>query len=141
MSKLFLTLTLMVIATAINAQTIFGEWEYRNEDTGEISSIIEVYKKSGKAYAKIIEIADPDRRDNICVQCEGVNKDRPVLGMDILTGLSEDGDEWSGGEIIDPNKGFVYNCFIKLEEKDKLKIRGYIGISLFGRTVYWYRKQ
>ena len=60
--------------------------------------------------------------------------------MDILTGLEKDGDEWSGGEILDPKKGTVYKCFIQLKGKNKLKVRGYVGVSVFGRTVYWHRK-
>ncbi len=59
--------------------------------------------------------------------------------MIILDGLKEDGDEWSGGKILDPKNGNFYKCYIKLKDKTTLKLRGYIGISLFGRTEYWKR--
>jgi len=141
MKKLFLTLAVAFATMSMNAQTIFGEWENRNEDTGKVDSVIEVYEKEGKAYAKIIDITDPAKRNNVCDLCDGKNKDKPILGMDILTGLEEDGDEWSGGKILDPKNGKIYKCFIELVEGDKLKVRGYLGFSLLGRTVYWDRKK
>lgn len=140
MKKLALAVLFVATSLTMNAQTIFGKWENRNEDTGKVDSVIEVYEKDGKAYAKIVEITNPDRKDAVCDQCEGPNKNKPILGMDILTGLEKDGDEWSGGEILDPKKGTVYKCFIQLKGKNKLKVRGYVGVSVFGRTVYWHRK-
>ncbi|MFD0992042.1 DUF2147 domain-containing protein [Tenacibaculum geojense] len=140
MKKLALAALFVATSLTMNAQTIFGKWENRNEDTGKVDSVIEVYEKDGKAYAKIVEITNPDRKDAVCDQCEGPNKNKPILGMDILTGLEKDGDEWSGGEILDPKKGTIYKCFIQLKGKNKLKVRGYVGVSVFGRTVYWHRK-
>ncbi len=134
-------LVLFAFTVSVNAQTIFGKWENRNEDTEKVDSVIEVYKKEGKAYAKIIKITDPNRQDAVCDKCKGKRKGEKILGMDILTGLSKDDDEWSGGEILDPKTGKVYNCFIELKGKNKLKVRGYVGVALFGRTVYWHRKK
>jgi len=141
MKKTALTIIALIFTMAINAQTIFGKWENRDEETNKVDSVIEIYEKGGKAYAKIVDITDPNSRGNVCDKCEGDKKGKPILGMDILTGLSKDGDEWSGGEILDPKKGSVYNCFIELKGKDKLKVRGYVGVALFGRTVYWHRKK
>ncbi len=141
MKKLFLTLIILAITTSINAQTIFGKWENRDEETNKVDSVIEVYEKNGKAFAKIIEITDKNRQDALCDKCSGKRKDNPILGMNILTGLKKDGDEWSGGKIIDPKNGKEYKCYIKLDNDNKLKIRGYIGFAAFGRTAYWYRKK
>ena len=141
MNKLFLATIAMVFTMSVSAQTIFGKWENRNEETGKVDSVIEVYEKDGKAFAKIIDITDPAKKGNVCDLCEGKNKDKPILGMDILTGLKQDGDEWSGGKILDPKNGKIYKCFIELEGTDKLKVRGYLGFSLLGRTVYWVRKK
>ncbi len=140
MNKLFLLLAAAVFSAGLNAQTIFGQWENKNEETGEVDSVIEVYEKNGKAYAKIISITNPEKQDNVCDKCEGEKKGKPILGMDILSGLEDKGDEWSGGEILDPQNGKVYSCFIELKGENKLKVRGYLGVSLFGRTVYWERK-
>lgn len=141
MKKLFFTLIILTITTSINAQTIFGKWENRDEETNKVDSVIEVYEKNGKAFAKIIEITDKNRQDALCDKCSGKRKDNPILGMNILTGLKKDGDEWSGGKILDPKNGKEYKCYIKLDNDNKLKIRGYIGFAAFGRTAYWYRKK
>ncbi|CAA0144350.1 DUF2147 domain-containing protein [Tenacibaculum maritimum] len=141
MKKSIIIIALLLVTTAINAQSIFGKWENRDEDTNKVDSVIEVYEKDGKAFAKIIEITNEDRKNAVCEKCSGSNKNKPILGMNILTGLKKDGDEWSGGKILDPKNGKEYKCYIKLEGKDKLKIRGYIGFSAFGRTAFWYRKK
>ncbi|TCI92728.1 DUF2147 domain-containing protein [Tenacibaculum sp. M341] len=141
MKKVTLTILFLALVASVSAQTIFGKWENKDEDTGKVDSVIEVYEKDGKAYAKIVEILNEDRKDAVCDQCKGKNKNQPILGMNILNGLEKDGDEWSGGKILDPKNGKVYKCYIQLVENDKLKIRGYIGFSLIGRTAYWYRKK
>ena len=139
MMKKTLTILLFTLAFSINGQTIFGKWYSTNDETGEIDSVVEMYEKDKKAYAKIIKINDPNRQKEVCDKCEGDNKNKPILGLEILTGLKKDGDEWSGGKILDPRNGNIYKCFIKLEEPNRLKIRGYIGFSLLGKTKYWNR--
>ena len=139
MKKSFLILLILAFSFSIKAQTIFGKWHSTNEETGEVDSVIEVYKKDGKAYAKIVEIKNPDRKNAVCDLCEGKNKNKPILGLNILTGLEKDDDEWSGGKILDPRNGKVYKCYIELIESNKLKIRGYIGFALIGKTAYWTR--
>ena len=141
MKKVFFALLILTLSLSINAQTIFGKWHSTNEDTGEVDSVIEVYKKDGKAYAKIVEIKNPDRKNAVCDLCKGKNKNQPILGLNILTGLEKDDDEWSGGKILDPRNGKIYKCYIKLEEPNKLKIRGYIGFALIGKTAYWTRAE
>lgn len=131
----------LTITITVNSQTIFGKWNSTNDETGKVDSVIEMYKKNGKAYAKIIEIKNPDRKNAVCDLCEGEQKGKPILGLEILTGLEKDGDEWSGGEILDPRNGKIYKCYIELVKPNKLKIRGYIGFSLLGKTKYWKRAE
>ncbi|WP_425659281.1 DUF2147 domain-containing protein [Tenacibaculum ascidiaceicola] len=140
MKKILFALLFTTVSLSMSAQTIFGKWENRNEETNKVDSVIEVYKKDGKAYAKIVEITDKNRQEAVCDKCSGKRKNNPILGMNILTGLKKDGDEWSGGKILDPKNGKEYKCYIKLENNNKLKIRGYIGFAAFGRTAYWHRK-
>ena len=140
MKKIALLLVFLISYTA-NSQSIFGKWNSFDEETNEIESVIEVYEKDGKAYAKIIEITDPERKTATCDKCTGSKKDQPILGMEILSGLKKNEDEWSGGKILDPKNGKVYKCYIKLVEPNKLKLRGYIGFSLLGRTAYWRRSE
>ena len=141
-TRLFYSLVLIIfISYSGYTQTIFGKWNSFDEETNKIESIIEVYQKEGKAFAKIISITDPEKREATCFKCSGKRKDEPILGMDILTGLKKDGDEWSGGKILDPKNGKTYKCYIKLQDNNTLKLRGYIGISLFGRTAIWKRAE
>ena len=139
MKNVVTLLIVFVLSSSLSAQTIFGKWNSFAENTNEIESVIEVYEKDGKAYAKIIEITDPERQEATCFKCKGKRKDQRILGMDILTGLKKDDDEWSGGKILDPKNGKEYKCYIKLLDDDTLKLRGYIGISLLGRTAIWKR--
>ena len=139
MQKLYITLILLIITNSINSQSILGKWYSTNEETGEIDSVIEVYKKQEKAFGKIIEIKNSERKNAVCDLCKDKNKNKPILGLNILNGLEKDGEEWSGGTILDPRNGNVYKCFIQLVQQDKLKIRGYFGLSIFGKTAYWQR--
>ncbi|QOD61563.1 DUF2147 domain-containing protein [Polaribacter haliotis] len=140
MKKILLTTLLLILTITINAQTIFGKWNSRT-DEGVVDSVLEIYEKEGKAFAKVVEIMNPDRKDARCVDCEGEFKNKPILGLDILSGLEKDDDEWSGGTIIDPRNGKTYKCYIELVKPNKLKLRGYIGVSLFGKTAYWERAE
>ncbi len=136
----FICIILIVVCSlSAEAQSIFGEWKSIDAETGKIEAIITVYKENEKVYAKIVDISNPADKNKICIYCKGKNKDKPILGMIILDGLKEDGDEWSGGKILDPKNGKRYACYIKLKDSNTLKLRGYIGISLFGRTEYWKR--
>jgi len=140
MKKIVLTLSVIVLAiTATFAQGVEGKWKTIDDETGEAKSIVDVYEENGKIYGKVVEILNKDRADAKCTECEGKDKDKPVLGLVIIKGLEKDGSEYNDGTITDPQNGKVYKCLIELESKDKLKVRGYVGFSLLGRTQYWYR--
>ncbi|TRZ43635.1 DUF2147 domain-containing protein [Robertkochia solimangrovi] len=133
----------LFIMSAINvySQDIFGKWKTIDDETGEAKSIVELYKENGKVYGKVVEILNKAKKDNVCDKCEGAKKDKPILGMVIVEDLEQDGDEYEGGTILDPNKGKVYRCKIWLDEDDpnKLNVRGYIAF-LF-RTQEWFRAE
>jgi uncharacterized protein (DUF2147 family) len=60
--------------------------------------------------------------------------------MTILNNLKKNGNEWNGGTILDPNNGKTYKCKIEVVDGGaRLKVRGFIGLSLLGRTQYWLR--
>jgi len=66
-------------------------------------------------------------------------RERPVIGVQILTGLKPAGDAWTGGAIYDPGSGSTYHCTLSLEGENRLRLRGYVGVPLFGRTTTWIR--
>lgn len=131
-------MTAFVGMLSMSAQ-VTGKWKTFDDETGEAKSIVHVYEEGGKVYGKVVEILNPAKKDKKCQDCKGSDKDKPILGLIIIKGLSKDGDSYSDGDILDPNKGKLYSCTIKLDGKDKLKVRGYMGVSLLGRTQYWTR--
>jgi uncharacterized protein (DUF2147 family) len=135
---IFIAICSMMMST-VNGQDVMGKWYSLDPETGKNESIIEVYKNDNKLYAKIIKILKKEDRDKTCIECTGKDKDKPILGMVIVRGLSQDGNEWGNGKVLDPKNGKLYKCYITLVEKNKLKLRGYIGFSLIGRTEYWHR--
>jgi uncharacterized protein (DUF2147 family) len=138
--KQFITLLICVLATSsMYSQSVIGKWKTIDDETGEAKSIVEVFSKSGKIYAKVVEILDHSNKNSVCKKCSGEDKNKSILGLTIIKGLSKDGSEYNSGEILDPKNGKLYKCALSLESKDKLKIRGYIGFSLLGRTQYWHR--
>lgn len=138
MKKILLLIGLF-ISFGIQAQdTVFGKWKTIDDETGKAKSIVEVYEKEGKAYAKVLEIIFSDHgTDPVCTHCPGNRKDQKVVGMQIIDGLKKDGDEWSGGKILDPNNGKLYTCKMWLENDKTLKVRGYIAFLY--RTQTWQR--
>lgn len=121
------------------SQTIFGKWKTIDDITGKEKGVIEIFEHKGKIYGKIIEIFEADKKHSKCEKCDGDEKNKSVLGMNIIKGLTKDGSVYSGGKVLDPKIGKWYHCKITLEGKDKLIVRGYIGISLFGRSQTWIR--
>lgn len=141
MRKLQLLIIGIALTLGVNSygQTIFGKWKTYDEETGKEKSIVKIYEENGKAYATILQVLEKGKEDNVCENCEGDKKNKPIKGMQIIDGLKKDDDEWNGGTILDPKNGKEYKCLIVLEEQNKLKVRGYIGFSLMGRTQYWTR--
>lgn len=140
MKKITLLLMLALLGSAtLFAQDVTGKWKTIDDETGDAKSIVEIYENDGKIYGKVVEILNPDRQDAKCMDCPGSDNGKPVKGLVIIKGLEKDGDEYNDGKILDPQSGKLYKCLIELEEPNKLKVRGYIGFSLLGRTQYWQR--
>ena len=134
-----LLIMLGVAATQAFAESsVIGKWTTIDDETGEPKSVVELYEKDGKLYGKVVDLLlKPD--DTVCSKCSGELKDQPVVGMDIITGLSLDQGKYGGGDILDPAKGKTYACKLWLEDSDTLNVRGYLGI--FYRTQTWTRMQ
>jgi uncharacterized protein (DUF2147 family) len=121
------------------SQNIIGKWKTIDDETGKEKSIVEIFEKNGKVFGRIVEVLDPEKKNKKCELCEGEDKNKSIQGLVIIKGLTKEDDEYSNGKILDPKNGKLYKCSISLESKDKLKVRGYVGFSLIGRTQYWYR--
>ena len=115
-----------------------GIWKTIDDETGEAKSQVEIYEENNKLYGKIVKLLLKPA-DSICYACTGDKKDQPVLGMLIIEDMIPSEKYWSGGKIMDPENGKYYKCKIYMENEDKIKVRGYIGIELAGRNQYWER--
>jgi uncharacterized protein (DUF2147 family) len=120
-----------------------GSWTTVDDVTGKPKSVVIIWEQDSKLYGKVQKLVDPDPNDPnpTCDDCEGDQKGKPVVGLRILWDLQKDGDGWSGGTILDPANGKTYKCLISVEEGGKkLKVRGFMGVSVLGRTQYWLRE-
>jgi uncharacterized protein (DUF2147 family) len=120
-----------------------GRWKTVDDATGKVESVVVIWEEHSKLFGRIQKLLDPDVHDPNprCVDCTGEQKGQPVIGLRILWDLQKDGDGWSGGTILDPETGKTYKCLLALEDGgNKLKVRGFMGLSLLGRTQYWLRE-
>lgn len=116
-----------------------GTWRTFN-DVGRETGAVTISEDGGVLSGSIAAIDDPAKAGATCRKCTDDRKDKPVLGMQIIRGVRADGDQWDGGEILDPENGKVYR--VKMHMADggaKLVLRGFIGVSLFGRSQTWVR--
>ncbi|MBN8718468.1 MAG: DUF2147 domain-containing protein [Sediminibacterium magnilacihabitans] len=121
------------------ADDIIGIWLTGGKEPAKI----QVYKSGEKFYGKIIWLKNPT--ENGKQRMDGNNPDKakqsnPIIGLLMFTGFKFDGDdEWKGGDIYDPESGKTYSSYMYLKDKNTLKLRGYVGIFLLGRTETWTR--
>ena len=139
MKKITFLLALLAISTASIAQKITdGTW-YNDEKTARVK----FYESGGKLYGKIVWLKEPYENGKPRTDVNNPKADlksKPLLGLVFLKGFERDGDdEWEDGTIYDPKNGKTYSCTITEVSSSKLNVRGYIGISLIGRTSYFTR--
>jgi len=121
-----------------------GLWKNIDDATGKPRALIRITESGGALQGRIERVfPGPGERQNpTCGKCEGANKDAPVVGLVILSGLKKDGDEYAGGQILDPDNGKVYRSKVHLiEGGQKLSVRGYIGVPMLGRSQTWVRQE
>ncbi len=142
LTALFLFPTASIMAQ-VKADDIVGDWWNKEKDAH-----IRIFKEGDKYYGKIVWLKNPIDEETGKPKLDKHNTDeklksRPIMGMLILKDFVFDGDdEWEDGTIYDPKSGKTYSCYLEFEDennKDRLKVRGYIGVSLIGRTDYWER--
>lgn len=139
MKKSILFGLFFMLTSLMYAQSPIGTWKTIDDETKQAKSYVEIFEKDGKLYGKVTKILTKGKENAVCSDCSGALKNKPILGMQILSGLKKDGKEWNGGKIIDPNSGKEYKAKMSLNGNDKLDVRGFIGISLVGRTQTWQR--
>lgn len=134
-------------ATAAEGDAILGLW--RTDPTDKGYAHVEI-SRQGEVYSgEIVWLSEPDfppgDPDAGQPKVDRLNPDpqlrgRPILGLPLVSGFSYAGDgRWRGGVIYDPENGKTYRCKAQLTAGDRLEVRGFVGISLLGRTTVWTR--
>jgi uncharacterized protein (DUF2147 family) len=124
-----------------NPDAIVGSWK-----NGEGTGIIQIYKNGDKYQGKITWLKEPNdpktgKPKTDINHPDEKNHTRAVLGLINMWGFKySSSNEWDGGKIYDPKNGKTYSCKIAMESNNVIKVRGYIGISLIGRTDTWTRQ-
>ncbi len=120
-----------------------GTWHTISDVDGKPRGIITLRVANGVLTGTVAgTLVSGEQPGKVCDQCTDERRGKPLLGMEILRGLRWNGDAWTGGEILDPDTGKTYRATIRLSEDGRaLALRGYIGISLLGRTQRWVRAQ
>lgn len=119
-----------------------GRWKTIDDETQKETGIIEIYESNGIIYGKIVALLQEKDggAGKLCEKCTGADANKPLIGMVIIKDIKKDGEAYSGGTILDPNEGKIYKCKMEVSSGgETLKVRGFIGFSLIGRTQTWYK--
>jgi uncharacterized protein (DUF2147 family) len=146
MKKLSILIFLGLLSVAFTAKqdnpdAIVGVWK-----NGEGTGMIKIYKNGEKYQGKIVWLKEPNDPETGAPKLDKnhpdeANHTRPVLGLVNAWGFEYKGKNvWDGGKIYDPKNGSTYSCTMKLKKENSLEVRGYIGVSLIGRTDTWTRQ-
>ena len=122
--------------------TAAGLWEQVDDNTGRPESWFKITERNGLYVGNLVKIFfKPGEDENwVCDRCEGAEKGAPVLGLALIKGMRRNGYSYENGTIMDPRDGSVYRALMRLSpDGNKLEVRGYLGISLFGRSQTWNR--
>ncbi len=135
----------LVLITGASAQQLsqplqnaIGHWQVINDD-GKPWGHVDTYLVDGKLFGKVTQVRPGRNPKDLCDKCSGQLKDQPINGLVIMRNFHPDGEEWVGGTVVDPENGKEYKGKITAVGNDKLHMRGFIGISLLGRTQTWVR--
>ncbi|MCC5791625.1 MAG: DUF2147 domain-containing protein [Legionellaceae bacterium] len=122
------------------AASVSGTWTTIDDADGKKRALVRVSESGGQLSARIVKVISKRPGDTgICSKCPGNFKGKPIAGLTFMWGMKKTGTgEWSGGKILDPKSGKVYNAKVTLKG-NKLYVRGYVGVSLLGRTQVWVR--
>lgn len=142
---IFLVVSIILPFTgyAVEGDDILCEWVTENRDCR-----VEIFKKGDRYFGKIAAIKPPNYLPGEIDGMDGEPRldsnnqneslrSRPLVGIELMTNFRFDEDKWVGGRIYDPQNGKTYKCTLSLAKDGTLHVRGYVGVSLLGRTTVW----
>jgi uncharacterized protein (DUF2147 family) len=119
---------------------VVGTWQTWDDKTGKPNGAVRTFVRDGKLIGQIAALRPNTPPNEPCPACKGADKGKPLMGLVVLWNMKPDTNQtWSGGTIMDPESGDTYRCNIKVVSNDEIEVRGFIGISAFGRTQHWKR--
>ncbi len=123
------------------AQSVMGSWKTVDDRDGAEKSYVDIYETNGKIFGKITKLLK-EPEDKVCDKCKGIRKDKPLMNMIVIEGLTAQGTNFTGGRIYDPVTGNDYACSIWLEpgKPNELRVRGKHWSGIY-RTQTWFRAQ
>lgn len=134
--------TFASIAHTAEVRSPVGLWKTVDDKTGLPRGLVRVYESGGKYFAKIEKSFAAGDEARVCSACTDERKNQPIMGLVFMRNVRPQGDEFVDGDILDSDSGTIYRCQFRLEDDGKrLVVRGFIGISLFGRSQIWYREE
>lgn len=140
-----LSLTLAALSASAapdDGPSPIGAWRTIDDKTGKARSIVQVYEENGELFARVEQDLTQAGDPAFCTKCKDERKDQPLVGLVFMRHMKFDKGEYRGGDILDPDNGSVYKCKLRLQDGGrKLKVRGFIGFSVFGRSQTWEREQ
>jgi uncharacterized protein (DUF2147 family) len=133
----------LMASTASAAQSPNGTWEIISDKDGKPLALIELTTAAGTLRGVLTKSLRGDDPNKLCAPCKGAEHNQRIIGMRVLWGLTPlpgDPASWQGGQILDPDSGNVYSAKLSESADGKtITVRGFIGISLLGRTQIWHR--
>jgi len=130
-------------ATGMSAAEISpaGRWKAVDDRTGEARGIVRIYEDKGALFGEIEGAFKASEAKEHCNRCTDERKGRPIIGLVVIRSLRRQGEEYGGGDILDPDTGRVYRCRLRLLDGGKrLLVRGYFVVPLLGRSQVWIRE-
>jgi uncharacterized protein (DUF2147 family) len=141
--SLYLAILLIMVAGQLvfaqKSDDILGVWYNTEEDAK-----IEIFKEGGKYFGRVVWLKDPMEDGKPVMDANNADKskrNRPIIGMKLLENFEFKGGSWENGSIYDPRNGKTYASTIKRKGEKVLEVRGFIGVTLIGRTVEWTKAQ
>lgn len=120
---------------------VVGFWEQVDDD-GRVGGWFHIYEREGFVEGKIVKIfvKPGEKPEPLCTKCPGDQKNQPTLGLTLIKGMQRKGRNYENGTILDPRDGSVYQARMELSpDGQKLMVRGFLGIDLFGQSQIWRR--
>ena len=141
MRKTSVMIGLLLSCQLAHAASLAGLWQSTDDKTGKPRSLIRISESNGE-YSATIEkgLLATDTGEAVCEQCTDERKGQKIVGMTIARHLKQNGNVYEGGDILDPENGKIYKCKMTLNpNSNDVEVRGFIGISLIGRSQHWKR--